>query len=69
MKNGPPGQMLGENAMLTQSRNWWILLLSTVAVVMVVRIMRGSFDLGSFSLGFFGGAAVMGIRAYLPHRD
>ena len=54
--------------MLTQSRNWWILLLSTVAVVMVVRIMRGSFDLGSFSLGFFGGAAVMGIRAYLPPR-
>lgn len=50
--------------MLTEARRWWILLLCVVAAVMM-RILRGSFDLGNFSLGFFGGAAVFRLRAFL----
>lgn len=51
--------------MLTEARRWWILLLCVVAAVMMIRILRGSFDLGNFSLGFFGGAAVFRLRAFL----
>jgi hypothetical protein len=51
--------------MVTEARRWWILLLCVVTAVMIVRILRGSFDLGNFSLGFFGGAAVLRVREFV----
>lgn len=36
-----------------------------VTAVMIVMILRGSFDLGNFSLGFFGGAAVLRVPEFV----
>lgn len=51
--------------MVTAARRWWILLLFVVAAVMMIRILRGYFDLGNLSLGFFGDAAAFRLQEFV----
>lgn len=51
--------------MVTAAQGWSILPLCVVAAVMMIRILRGSFDLGNFSLGFFGAAAAFRLREFV----